>query len=105
MFEYTLCFRSATAHANADVLSRLPLPVEPTFSKLPPELVLLTEHLSDSPVTACQICTYTSRDPSMAKIVQQGWPSSCLDVELRPFFERKTEFSLFEGAMVFCGEP
>ena len=90
-----LRFRSTATHANADTLSCLPLPVEPTVSKLPPEFVLLTEHLSDSPVTACQ---YTSWYPSMAKIaqfVQQGWPSSCLDVELRPFFERKSELSPF----------
>ena len=60
MFEYTLQFRNTTAHANADALSRLPLPVEPAISKLPPELVLLIEHMSESPVTACQIRTFTS---------------------------------------------
>ena len=44
MFEYTLKFRNTTAHANADALSRLPLPVEPAISQLPPELVLLADH-------------------------------------------------------------
>ena len=104
MFEYTLRFRNTTAHANADALSRLPLPVEPAVSKLPPELVLLTEHLSDSPITACQIRTSTNQDLSMTKIVQfvqQGWPSSCPAEELRPFFERKTELSPFEGCLLW----
>ena len=104
MFEYTLHFRNTTAHANANAFSRLPLPEEPAVSKQPPELVLLTEHLSDSPVTACQIRTCTSRDSSMAKtvqFVQQGWPSSCPEEDLRPFFERKTELSRFEGCLLW----
>ena len=50
-YEYTLIFHGTKAHANTDALIRLPLPVEPAIETLP-ELVLLTEHLNDSPVTA-----------------------------------------------------
>ena len=63
MFEYTLKFRRTTAHRNADALSRLPLPVEPAIVQTPPELVLLTEHLDNSLVTADQIRARTRRDP------------------------------------------
>jgi hypothetical protein len=49
-------FRNTTAHANADALSRLPLPVEPAKTDIEPELVLLAEHLADSPVTAHDMC-------------------------------------------------
>ena len=63
MFEYTLKFRQTTAHANADVLSRLPLPVEPAVAVTPPELVLLTEHLSNSLISADQIRMQTRKDP------------------------------------------
>ena len=45
LFKYTLKFRRTSAHSNADALSRLPLPIEPAVAKVPPELVLLTEHL------------------------------------------------------------
>ena len=49
MFEYTLQFRNTTAHTNADALSRLP--VTTAVAETPPELVLLTDHLADSPVS------------------------------------------------------
>ena len=42
-YEYSLVFRNTTAHANADALSRLPLPEEPASTAMEPELVLLTE--------------------------------------------------------------
>lgn len=104
LFEYTMKFRNTTAHANADALSRLPLPVEPAISKLPPELVLLADHLSNSPVTADQIREYTRKDPQLAQIVQfvqQGWPSSCPSSELSSFYEKRN--CLFMK-VVCCGE-
>ena len=64
MFEYTLTFRKTDAH---DALSRLPLPGEPAMSSLPPELVLLTEHLSNSPQ---QIRDQTRKDPDLALVLQ-----------------------------------
>ena len=70
MFEYTLKFCNTTAHANADALSRLPLPVEPAISQLPPELVLLADRLSNSPVTADQILECTRKDTQLSQIVQ-----------------------------------
>ena len=66
-YEYTLVFRNTTAHANADALSRLPLPVQPAKTDLEPELVLLAEHLADAPVTADNIRVWTRRDPKLAR--------------------------------------
>ena len=62
-FEYTLKFRNTTAHGNADALSRLPLQVEPASVDTPPELVLLTDYMDNSPVTADQVRSWTHRDP------------------------------------------
>ena len=104
-FEYTLKFRNNTAPCNVDALSRLPLPVEPAVSQLPPELVLLADHLSNSPVTADQICECTRKDPQLAQIVQfvqQGWPSSCPSSDLlSSFYEKRMELSLYEGCLLW----
>ena len=98
MFEYTLKFKNTTAHANADGLSRLPLPVECPISKSSPELVLLADHLSNSPVTAQQIRSATRKDPQLASVVQfvqQGWPNLISKSNsLAPFLEKKSELSL-----------
>ena len=58
--DWVLKFRG-TKHANADALSRLPLPIVKK-EHIPPELVLLTEHLDDSPVTSKQIKAATAKD-------------------------------------------
>ena len=69
MFEYTLKFRKTEAHANADALSRLPLPVTSPLKTGPTELVLLTQHLQGSPVSAEQIREQTVKDPILAPVV------------------------------------
>jgi hypothetical protein len=66
MFEYKLKFRNMTTHANTDALSCLPLPVEPPVKKPLPEIVLLVDHLDNSPVTAHQIQECTRKDPQLA---------------------------------------
>ena len=96
-------FRNTRAHANADALSRLPLPIVPEQVPTPPELVLLTERLADSPVTADQIRDWTRRDPSLASVLQfvrQEWPSQC-DQELAPFAAHKSELSMHDGCIVW----
>ena len=105
MFEYTLKFRRTTAHANADALSRLPLPVEPAVVVTPPELVLLTEHFSNLPISADQIRMQTWKDPVLGPTLQyleQGWPAT-MDKEspLYPLFLRRAELSLFEGCVLW----
>ena len=89
-YEYSLVFRNTTAHANADALSRLPLPEEPATTTKEPELILLAEHLPDSPVTASDIQLWTRRDSKLSKVlqyVQQGWPTEG-DQELEPYSSR-----------------
>ena len=101
-YEYSLVFRNTTAHANADALSRLPLPGEPV-KREEPELVLLAEHLADSPVTAQDIQSWTRRDAKLSQLllhIQQGWPSEG-NPDLKPFSSRRFELSVFEGCILW----
>ena len=94
MYEYSLGYRASASHCNADGLSRLPLPVDPRTVPYPPEVVLLMEHLKNSPVTATEIRKTTARDPVLARVlqnVQSGWPDECGDKELKPYWSKRTE--------------
>ena len=85
-----MVFRNTTAHANADALSRLPLLVVLQTTKVETELVLLVEHLSDSPVTASNIRFWTKRDSKLSRVLQfqkQGWPSED-DRDLEPYLSK-----------------
>ena len=102
-YEYTLVFRKTSAHANADALSRLPLLVEPATTQTPPELVLLTEHLDDSPVTADDIRKWIKKDPKLSQVLQfilQGWPNHCSS-DLEPFFSKRAELSTYDGCILW----
>lgn len=102
-YEYTIKFRGTQLHSNADALSRLPVEVQPPVSQEPPELVLLTEHLDDSPVTAHQIATWTKRDPGLQPLLlalQQGWPEDT-NAELAPFHAKRNELSLLNGCILW----
>jgi len=54
-YEYTIVFRSTSKHANADAMSRLPLPDKPASTPVPAELVLMIEKLDEAPITSAQI--------------------------------------------------
>ena len=46
------------------------MPVVPKVKTVPPELVLLTEHLDDTPVTTTQIKAATAKDKQLCQVVQ-----------------------------------
>ena len=98
-YEYTLLFRDTKAHANADALSRFPLPVEPASTEALPELVLLADHLKDSPVTAKDIRVWTEKNQTLSRVLQfllQGWPSKC-SPDLDTFSAKRLELSAYDG--------
>ena len=102
-YEYSLVFRNTTAHANANGLSRLPLPEEPAKTIPEPELVLLAEHLADSPVTANDIRSWTQRDAKLSSVlynVRHGWPTEG-DTDLEPYSSRRLELSCYDGCVLW----
>ena len=100
MFEYNLKFRKTDAHANADALSRLPLPVTAPPPVEPTELVLLSEHLSHSPVSVEQIREQTGKDPNLAPVPKARLAQHD-GQELPTHTKRKEELSLFEGCLLW----
>ena len=85
-YDYTIQYKPGTQHANADLLSRLPLPESPDKIPQPGETILLMENLQLSPVTAKQVKLWTERDPVLAKVrtlTLQGWTPQ--DKQLEPF--------------------
>ena len=91
-YEYTVQYRCSSAHANADTFSWFPLPECPCEFPTPPETVLLLENLQSSPVNASMIKAETATHPVLSKVlqfVQNGWPSSCEDEDLKPVWHRR----------------
>ena len=98
MYNYSILLKFSSAHANADAISRLPLPYTPSITPTPPEVILLFEQMSESPVTVTQNCSWTRRDPILSQVVHfilSGWPREIKenDTALRPIFNRKWELS------------
>ena len=95
--------KSDKTNANADVLSRLPLPEHVGEVPVPEELVLLTEDLQNSPVKTDQIKIWTSHDPTLwivKKFVPQGWVDT-KDSNIQPYHHIKTELSVQDGCLLW----
>ena len=86
-YEYTIACRTTKQHANADAMSRLPLPEASESTFILAVLVLMIEKMNDVPVIAKQIASWTQRDPLLSRVlyyIQQGWPKVA-DEELKPY--------------------
>ena len=104
--EYTMKFRNTTAHANEDVLSRLPLPVEPAISKLPQSwFYLLTIYLTHL-LLQIKSVTAPGRIPSYPRLFSSCSKDGQVRVRLRMYFPPFTRRGWNCRCMkvVCCGE-
>ena len=102
-YDYSIQYKPGTAHANADVFSRLPLPDSPRTVPLPGETTLTLNMLESLPVTADQIRKWTSRDPTLSKVrvmLSSGWEKTD-QPDLAPYQQRQTELSLHDGCVLW----
>ena len=104
-YSYEIRYRPGKQQANADALSRLPLPDCPPRIPEPAETVLLMNNLSQSPTSATDIRRWTSKDPTLSQVLratlrgwQQGTPK---DPELTPYFDRRHELSVADGCILW----
>ena len=103
-YNYSIEYKPEPEQANADALSRLPLPVSPPTTALPAETVFAMELLNSTPVSVIKIRTGTRRDPILSQVVkyvQQGWPNYNSDEALKPYFSRKDELSVQDGCLLW----
>nr|XP_055046280.1 LOW QUALITY PROTEIN: uncharacterized protein K02A2.6-like [Misgurnus anguillicaudatus] len=103
-YQYHIIYRAGKENANADALSRLPLPDTPSSTPLPPETVFLFKTLADSPVSSRQIKAWTEQDKTLSKVkrfVMQGWSAATQDGDMAPYEKRKEELSVQDGCILW----
>ena len=69
-----------------------------------PELILLVDHLADSPTTVNDIHSWTRHDPVLAQVLQfieHGWPHNT-DNSFSPYSSHKTELSVHDGCILWA---
>ena len=104
LYDYELKYRKRADQGNCDALSRFSLSDNPEFVLIPGDVLLLTEQLPFSPVTAHEIKTMTSKDSVLSKMLQfvlHGWLVTAVSEELRLYYRRKEELSHFEGCILW----
>jgi hypothetical protein len=102
-YSYHLDYKPGSEMANADGLSRLPLPVDMKEVPMPGEPILSLSTISNTLVTAKEIAQWTARDPILSLVVKytlQGWPP-VVGEELMPYFRRRTELSLHDKCLLW----
>ena len=102
-YKYQIEFRSTTAHANADGLSRLPLTKPSLEGNSPEPGIFNISQIASLPVTASQLQTATRTDVLLSKVMRytkHGWPTEVSEA-LLPFWRKRQEITVKNGC---CGE-
>ena len=96
-----MAYKPGVCHANADVLSCLPLPDATTNIPISRETILLMESLEALPLTVVQIARWTDR--VLAKVrdnIQRGWQHSD-EAVLHPYQSSRMELSVEDGCVLW----
>ena len=99
-YDYELEYRNTTAHSDADLMSRLPLPQtwEPTSENTEAYFFDVTA------IDGEEVAKETAKDPVLSRVmryVQHGWPSGSTDARLQPYKSRKDELSVDQGCVLW----
>ena len=102
-YDYHISYKPGDDNANADSLSRLPLPDSPAQTPSPADIVLLMETLQSSPVTADNIRKWTDKDPLLSRVrtlVLEGWKNG-QEEKMKPFNRCSHELSVQDGCVLW----
>lgn len=105
-YEFSIEFRPGKKHGNADALSRLPHDSPPRGDPpLPPEVYLLSMSTTRAgALCARDVAKHTGRDTILAQVLKwtrEGWPDSCPDGALTPFFRRRADLSIINDTLMW----
>lgn len=101
-YEYSIVYKPGKHHANADALSRLPVP-ETAPEKEMTEQVLMMDVLDDTLVDTTQIKHWTAKDVILSQVHEytlKGWPAQT-DTHFKPYQQRQTELSVRYGCVLW----
>ena len=104
-YDYKLIYKPGCKIPNADCLSRFPLKVEEFEPPKVGEEVLLLEQFRTASIKSDDIRYWTDRDPTLSYIrncILQGWDENAsITEELKPFFNRRSEFTVLHGCILW----
>lgn len=101
-YKYNIVYKPGKHHANADAMSRLPVPVKLRKEERTKQ-VLMMDLLDESLVNANQIKSWTAKDVILSRVheyILRGWPAD-IDSCLKPFHLRKMELSVRDGCVLW----
>ena len=102
-YSYDIVYKSTKDHANADGLSRLPLPITPTTECQQESTVFNIAQIDTLPVTAKQLKAATHQDSVLSKVLlytKCGWPSTIPEV-LKLYWKCRLEISLEDECIMW----
>ena len=67
-YDYSIVYRPGSKLANADCLSRLPMPQSVPTPPVPGDTIMLLEKMDEFPVNVSQIRTWTNKDPLLSRV-------------------------------------
>ena len=103
-YDYSIQYREGSKNANADALSRRPLPSTVREVPIPAEVVHLMEHLDMSLISSSLIRTWTDQDQTLSKVrssLLKGWTFHKLEEQFQPFVRRRHELSVEGGCVLW----
>ena len=99
---YTIKYRKGAELANADLLSRLPLP-QGEVNQRPTESDLIQAmRVASLPVTAEEVARATREDPILSKVMRwqrHGWPET-IEEEVKPLHAKRQELTIEQDVLL-----
>lgn len=98
-YDYDIVYKKGSSISNADGLSRLPMKGNTEITDS-----IFSFNLSyEVPLNSNDIATATKKDAILIKVIDftlSGWPNFINDINLKPYFKRRLEFSVENGCLL-----